>query len=259
MNCDNSQNWSHLVLTTNMLFFSRLLSCLHVNRQWWRAEVMLTQDPPRLNSPLPGYPSQEPTTPKNKKYVSLPPHSAPWAPWPISRRCSDSSIRDRISWISLQTTVCIVVKLLVFNLSSPTPLLIFFIFKGKNTGTRKDYLTKPQHQAWEALFWAVSGLSKTPKSLLTIVIALGCPQRWKVSLIVKTPHTSEAGPKGLWAGSDLKASSLRTSLGPEGTMQASKGEKQPTALPNYDAYDPHQWPAWHSNPTGAVVAHVFWQ
>lgn len=32
----------------------------------------------------------------------------------------------------------------------------------------------------------------------------------------------------------------------------SQGTKQ--ILPNYDAYEPIQQPAWHNNPKGAVVA-----
>ena len=37
---------------------------------------------------------------------------------------------------------------------------------------------------------------------------------------------------------------------PEGTMQASNGERQPIVLPSYDAYESHQQPSWCHNPMG---------
>ena len=43
---------------------------------------------------------------------------------------------------------------------------------------------------------------------------------------------------------------------PEGASakKASKAWRQPTVLPSYDAYKPHQQPTWHHNSKGAVVA-----
>lgn len=62
------------------------------------------------------------------------------------------------------------------------------------------------------------------------------------------------------AGTDLKTPFMRTSFhGLEGLMQAFSGGKKPTVLPKYDdTYEPQLWPPWHSNPKGAVVAHIPW-
>lgn len=46
---------------------------------------------------------------------------------------------------------------------------------------------------------------------------------------------------------------------PASTMQASKALRQPTALLNYDTYEPYQQPMWHSNLMGAVVVHILWR
>lgn len=39
----------------------------------------------------------------------------------------------------------------------------------------------------------------------------------------------------------------------EGAMKASKGEMQPTVLPNYNVYEPKQWSAWNDNIKSLVV------
>lgn len=39
-------------------------------------------------------------------------------------------------------------------------------------------------------------------------------------------------------------------------MQATKEGWQPTVLSSYDAYKPHQQPAWYNNPMSVIVAHI---
>lgn len=39
----------------------------------------------------------------------------------------------------------------------------------------------------------------------------------------------------------------------EGSMQTSKGEKQPRFLSSYDAYEQHLSTVWNDNPKGTVV------
>lgn len=66
--------------------------------------------------------------------------------------------------------------------------------------------------------------------------------------MMKTPCTLYTRPRGpevylvqnppLWE---------LPSMIPEGTIQAIKRRKQPTALPKYDTYEQQQGPAWHDN------------
>ena len=44
---------------------------------------------------------------------------------------------------------------------------------------------------------------------------------------------------------------------PEGSVQAFKGLRQATVILNYDTYEPYQQPAFHDNPVGAEVVHLF--
>lgn len=39
-------------------------------------------------------------------------------------------------------------------------------------------------------------------------------------------------------------------------MHPPQGGKQPTIFLSYDAYESYQWPLWHNNLKGPVVAHI---
>lgn len=70
-----------------------------------------------------------------------------------------------------------------------------------------DHLTKPQHQAWEMLFWVVGYVvQETPKTVQAIDIVLGyhLEVEGKV-LLLKTPCTSDLE---FWTGVDLSDSFL---------------------------------------------------
>ena len=47
-------------------------------------------------------------------------------------------------------------------------------------------------------------------------------------------------------------------MGPEGDLQASKGEKQAKLLVRQDTYESQQRQAQHNNPNSTVVAYKLW-
>ena len=128
----------------------------------------------------------------------------------------------------------------------------------------KAHLANPQYHTQEALF-ALSGLPKRlPKSYSLLILLLVADPRWAECGYcwrhheLQTPCSSDIGYRVPWAGSDLRASSLRTSFyGPEGTMQTFKEGRQFTILLSYDVSEPQQWLACYLNGTG--VPHISWQ
>lgn len=80
--------------------------------------------------------------------------------------------------------------------------------------------------------------------LQSIDTAYGCqPEVEVVFLLLMTPPCIEdTGFRGLWAGTDMNAFSLRTSfMVPESIVQVSKGDKQ--QLYPLSAHEAHQIPA----------------
>lgn len=55
----------------------------------------------------------------------------------------------------------------------------------------------------------------------------------------------------------MAATGRLTFMVPEGSVQAFKGLRQATVILNYDTYEPYQQPAFHDNPVGAEVVHLF--
>ncbi|KAL6069021.1 hypothetical protein STEG23_032137 [Scotinomys teguina] len=82
-------------------------------------------------------------------------------------------------------------------------------------------------------------VQKTPLTLQTIIVSLGCFLEVKVkSLLPKTPCTSDTGP----VAPELELTREPPPCGPvfmvtEGVTQASKGGKQRTILPSYEVCD----------------------
>ena len=49
-----------------------------------------------------------------------------------------------------------------------------------------------------------------------------------------------------------------TFMAPEGTVQVSKGGKQPTFLLDHDTYEPQQWSSWCHMPKDTIAACIPW-
>lgn len=105
-------------------------------------------------------------------------------------------------------------------------------FIQKNTSTfslrTKSHLTKPQHQAWDHLFSCWSELSKRLPNITCYCYCPWLPPEMVIKAqLVKILYTLKKEPRGSWARTKLKASSLRINFcGTEGAMQASEGRKQ---------------------------------
>lgn len=75
--------------------------------------------------------------------------------------------------------------------------------------------------------------------------------------MLKTPSSLDTAPRGPFFGIYLSDLSQKLAFkAAEGTMQPSKGGRQPTILLSYDTYVPHWQLVWPSKPHGSVVAHV---
>lgn len=108
-----------------------------------------------------------------------------------------------------------------------------------------EFLTKQQHQEQEACFEVADHSCPTDFQTLQGIVAQG----WLLeallqSLVLKKPHTSQTNPRRHQMELAVKAPSWGLILMvPEGNMQGSNGESQPTVLPSYDTYEPQQrWP-----------------
>lgn len=91
-----------------------------------------------------------------------------------------------------------------------------------------------------------SQLSKRFPKHYRLLLLMVSSWRKKVSLFFWRCHALWVQNHGTQDGSKCKASSLGTVMVPEGNMQVSYGESQPTVLPSYDSYEP-QWSALNHN------------
>lgn len=74
------------------------------------------------------------------------------------------------------------------------------------------------------------------------------------SLLMKTPSTSETGPRSLWAGTDMNVCPWGlTSMVPEVAKERSNQQSNSAMMPMTHIN------AWHDNLKGAIVSHIPWK
>lgn len=97
---------------------------------------------------------------------------------------------------------------------------------------------------------------KSPETLRTIPIALGCPPEVEGKLILlKTPCTSDSGLRCHWAGTKLSAASIRISICYCRRYHISFQSREATIKVTYE---PQQL-TWQNNLTHTVVGPTCWQ
>lgn len=142
-------------------------------------------------------------------------------------------------------------------------LLCFVVLPPKS----KDNLTKvPNTKHRKPVELLVRAVQETPKtySLLLLHFVTHHAEVEGKFLFLNMSCTSEAEPRGPWAGTKLKDSSTRSSSfhGTRGhhiSFQRRQATKNPTQfLPIKKVYKPHQGTAWHNYPKDSAVAHKPW-
>lgn len=98
--------------------------------------------------------------------------------------------------------------------------------------------TRHKKPSFERLIRIVQETPQTYRVFLMLLVAPRCG--WLRPLLLKTPCTSNTETRVPWAEADLNGSSLRTNFhGTRRRYTNFQGGKQPTALPSYDTYEPH--------------------
>lgn len=125
-----------------------------------------------------------------------------------------------------------------------------------------EYLTKPPINTGHKkspLELLVKGEKKTiPKYYGLFIFALCCLSEIGGKYLLLRKASNSAIRLRIWAGADMKASSMRLALTVlKGVMQVAKRWKQPIVLRSCDAYELQQWPAQQSSPKSAIVASYF--
>lgn len=97
-------------------------------------------------------------------------------------------------------------------------------------------MTEQNPNTWQEKPFSESvARAKRLPNIRSIPVALGYPLKVESkSLLLKTPCTSETGPKDPWATDKDAPSRKLAFIVSEGTMLASREEKQPTVPPSYD-------------------------
>lgn len=125
--------------------------------------------------------------------------------------------------------------------------------KFSHLGWTTNCLTKaPTH---EKTFWVVGqdDPRDSPNHYRPLLLCLGGSTRGSEVPVAEEVMYFECRVQRPWAGSELNASSLKTSFHiPQSTMKVSKGRKQPIVLSLCDAYEHQQWQAWHDNSKNPV-------
>lgn len=127
-------------------------------------------------------------------------------------------------------------------------------------GTHKSYLIDLIY-LWSKLYFSF----KLDEAILIVilqasVVALDNPPKVEGTVLLKTPCILQTGPRGPWARTDLNDPSLRSSYDDTKWCCACfQRRRQPTILPTYDAYKPHQGPVWHDNPKCDILANILYQ
>jgi hypothetical protein len=121
---------------------------------------------------------------------------------------------------------------------------------GHHRLSNKALNTRYEKPPFQVLAWEVNAI--VPKQHRLLLLKRIPFWRLKVSPfspLLKTPWTLDTRPREVppWG---LAFTVL------EGAMQALKGGKRPTVLPNYNAYELQWWPAWHNNPKCTIVTHI---